>query len=109
MAASLRRLTKYLFFGLTPSVFRKEVSDAANRAVFSQKKKLYIRMLSGAGVFGASVSLVVFGHQLRMPMVYAASVDSDQKRPSRREMANFIADVVEKTAPAVVYIEIQGR
>ncbi|XP_064600409.1 serine protease HTRA2, mitochondrial-like [Liolophura sinensis] len=58
------------------------------------------------GLAGLSYGLWHFLKQRRFPEVLALS-DSDNN--SRAKQFNFIADVVEKASPAVVYIEIKGR
>lgn len=58
------------------------------------------------GFAGFGYGLWQYFKQRRFPEVLALS-DSDSS--SRAKQFNFIADVVEKASPAVVYIEIKGR
>lgn len=57
-------------------------------------------------VSNSTGSLPNTGVHYLIPTAYCASVYKDD---SPRYKYNFIADVVEKSAPAVVYIEILGR
>ncbi|XP_014318167.1 serine protease HTRA2, mitochondrial isoform X2 [Myotis lucifugus] len=56
---------------------------------------------------GGAVLLLLWGWGRGPPAVFAAVLRPPPTSP--RSQYNFIADVVEKTAPAVVYIEILGR
>ena len=58
----------------------------------------------GAGLAGLLTSLVLYSPDVIK--LHAKAVDGGPKAPDRW---NFIADVVEKVSPAVVYIEIEGR
>jgi len=58
----------------------------------------------GAGLAGVITSLVLYDPDLIK--LHAKEAGSGPKAPNRW---NFIADVVEKVSPAVVYIEIEGR
>ncbi len=74
----------------------------------SKKLKLSIPfgLTIAGGAFCISLSAYkLFGKQLA-PLVNAAERDDDN---SPRRKFNFIANVVEIAAPAVVYIEIKGR
>ncbi|XP_028918530.1 serine protease HTRA2, mitochondrial [Ornithorhynchus anatinus] len=62
------------------------------------------RLRSGEGG-GAGLLLLLWGRGGGPPGVQAALPEP----PSPRRVYNFIADVVERAAPAVVYIEILGR
>ena len=58
----------------------------------------------GAGLAGFMTSLVLYNPDLIK--LHAKAVDSGSRAP---DQWNFIAEVVEKVSPAVVYIEIEGR
>lgn len=65
---------------------------------------LYVRRLDKSDERGNLFNVI-------LPKIYAAKLlhNGDDGTNSKSKRFNFIADVVEKTAPAVVYIEIQGR
>ena len=58
----------------------------------------------GAGIAGFITSLVLYNPDVIK--LHAKAADGGPRDPSQW---NFIADVVEKVSPAVVYIEIEGR
>ncbi|KAM9040183.1 serine protease HTRA2, mitochondrial isoform 2-T2 [Megaptera novaeangliae] len=66
--------------------------------------RVWLAVALGAG---GAVLLLLWGGGRGPPAVLASVPGSPP--PSPRSQYNFIADVVEKTAPAVVYIEILGR
>ncbi|XP_054978262.1 serine protease HTRA2, mitochondrial isoform X2 [Sorex araneus] len=70
--------------------------------------RVWLAVALGAG--GAAGLLLLWGGGRGLPAVRAAVPAPPPRSPrSPRSQYNFIADVVEKTAPAVVYIEILGR
>ncbi|XP_025836141.1 serine protease HTRA2, mitochondrial-like isoform X2 [Agrilus planipennis] len=71
-----------------------------NNWVNSEPKSRYF-IIFGAGLIGYTL----FNRQKLLPQVKAASILDGLH--GRRSQYNFIADVVEKSAPAVVYIEIK--
>lgn len=75
-----------------------------------------LRAALGAGAAGAALLLLLWGRDrgrdgALLPRVSAAVPAPPPAATSARARAafNFIADVVEKTAPALVYVEILGR
>ncbi|XP_075413011.1 serine protease HTRA2, mitochondrial isoform X3 [Tenrec ecaudatus] len=78
-----------------------EIPDPRTREASGTRLRMWLAVALGAG--GAVLLLWGGGP----PAVFAAVSGSPPNSP--RSRYNFIADVVEKTAPAVVYIEILGR
>lgn len=68
------------------------------------RRREWLAVAVGAG---GAVLLLLWGWGRGPPAVLAAVPAPPPTSP--RSQYNFIADVVEKTAPAVVYIEILGR
>ena len=64
---------------------------------------------TSVGLCGISFSYLLYKNKISgFPIAFAAEPAKDNPS-SKWQAMNFIADVVEKTAPSVVYIEIQGR
>lgn len=68
------------------------------------------RLLAAALGAGAAALVLLWAREGRRPSLRAAVPVPPAPPPgSPRAAFNFIADVVEKTAPALVYVEIVGR
>ena len=88
------------------------------------RKRLFLAVAAGIG-FGVAVVETLKRHNIlhlgslsdlcrSVPVVEAAHLVTDLdhlkvKKEQPRNRYNFIADVVEKASPAVVFIEIKGR
>jgi len=64
----------------------------------------YVAM--GAGLAGFVTSLVLYKSKSNLTQLHAKAVGGGPRAPNQW---NFVADVVEKVSPAVVYIDIEGR
>lgn len=81
---------------------------SSNERSSSSNQRNYVPMVAGAVIFLGALGIYSKKRgNLLMPNVHAAIPISSHL--SNREKYNFIADIVEQCAPAVVYIEILDR
>lgn len=114
------RAYERLFFTHGPKQSSFRVNDL--RSKYRNFEPNHMLMLCGGATLSLLACYIAYRNRKAiystvLPSVAAAKVfdrgnsfDDDSKKTNSRSLQlNFIADVVEKAAPAVVYIEIQGR
>ena len=93
------------------------ISDSIPNSTWKQRGKLTVAATVGVASGFALAMLAAAKNEVKetvitqaVPVAYAAKPDhADPPASSRRHQLNFIADIVEKTAPAVIYIEVTER
>lgn len=113
MLLSLRSITKTRTFNHCTNLSKRTFHNGSNISTHLEQFRNNSKSLYWCGIGVGSLvilaeSLRRFGFKDELQAIEAPEIQKSDKKANFRSW-NFIADVVEKAAPAVVYIEISGK